>query len=189
MCKLPSTLERVLGPILLGIISYLLCVFVPTRSIAHALGLFTPASGTALFGGVTMVLWIVLSELLYGYGASIITSLILIGLLLLTSPWYGIVDPYWFSFVGLLSVVAMGVIICLGVRLNNTLVASIVALASMHLITWISMILVDIIDVNALYTTIPLLTLIACISGLLGGVLAEAIFDFIGAEEQEHQYR
>jgi len=177
--KLPSTLRRIFGPVLLGIISYLLCIFIPTRSIAHALGLFTPASGTALFGGVTMVLWIVLSELLYGYGASIITSLVLIGLLLLTAPWYGVVDPYWFSFVGLLSVITMGVIIYLGVRSNNTLVASIIALASMHLITWIGMILVDIIDINAVYITIPFLTLIACISGLLGGILAEVIFNFM----------
>ena len=174
-----SAISRLFGPILLGVISYLLCIVIPTRAIAHALGLFIPASGTAIFGGLTMVLWIVFSELLYGYGASIITSLTLIGLLLVTAPWYGVVKPPWFSLVGLISVIVMGTIIYVGVRSNRVLIASGLSLLSMHFITWLFMSQIGIINLTTASVVLPLLALTAYVSGLFGGVLARIICDVV----------
>jgi len=165
-----------LGPLILGVVSYLLCILVPTRTIAHTLGLYIPASGTAILGGLTITYWVVLSELLYERGSAIITTLTLTGLLLITSPWYGIINPPWFSVIGLISLILMGLMIYIGKLLNHIILFSAVGLLLMHTTTWIGMILTKIINPEV---TLIILSIMSIISGAIGGILAKITIKYL----------
>jgi hypothetical protein len=66
----------------------------------------------ALFGGIIFVLWIYLAyRIIKKKYAGIITSIITACICLFIRPWYGIMDPFWFSIYGIIGLLSMGVII------------------------------------------------------------------------------
>ncbi len=98
--------------ILLASTSALINTWLPIKSIAEHLSIPGPAAGMALLGGGIFVLWISLAHRITGKKYSgIITSIIIASICLLIHPWYGVVEPSWFSIYGIVGLLSMGVIV------------------------------------------------------------------------------
>ena len=95
----------------LALASVLINTYIPIKSIIDHFGISVPAAGMALFGGFIFVLWISLARLLTKKYGGIITSILIATICLFIHPWYGVVEPSWFSLYGIVGLGCMGVII------------------------------------------------------------------------------
>ena len=95
-----------------ALVSALINTYLPIKSIIAHFNIPGPAAGMALFGGFIFVLWISLARLLTKKKYSgIITSVFIAVICLFIRPWYGIVEPSWFSLYSIVGLGCMGVII------------------------------------------------------------------------------
>lgn len=96
----------------LALASALINSYLPVKGITEYFGIPGPAAGMALFGGVIFVLWIGLAcRITRKKYSGIITSVFIASICLLIQPWYGVVEPAWFSIYAIVALVCMGVII------------------------------------------------------------------------------
>ena len=96
----------------LALASALMNTYLPIKSITEYFGIPGPAAGMALFGGIIFVLWICLAyRIIKKKYAGIITSVLIACICLFMRPWYGVVDPYWFSIYGVIGLLFMGVVV------------------------------------------------------------------------------
>ena len=96
----------------LALASALMNTYLPIKDITEYFGVPGPAAGMALFGGVIFVLWVYLAcRIIKKKYAGIITSVLIACTCLLIRPWYGIVDPSWFSIYGIIGLLSMGIIV------------------------------------------------------------------------------
>ena len=95
----------------LAVASALVNSYLPIKSIMGQLGIPGPAAGMALFGGVIFVFWVSLAHQITGRKYSgIITAVLIASICLLIHPWYGVVEPAWFSIHGIAGLLCLGVI-------------------------------------------------------------------------------
>ena len=106
------TLQEWVIIILLAVAGALVNSYLPIKSIMEYLGIPGPASGMALFGGVIFVLWVSLAHQVTKrkYGG-IITAVFIASFCLFIRPWYGVVEPAWFSIYGIVGLLCLGVVI------------------------------------------------------------------------------
>ena len=98
--------------IILALASGLINSYLPIKSITEYIGIPGPAAGMALFGGFIFVLWVSLAcQVTRKKYSGIITSVFIASFCLLIHPWYGVVEPAWFSVYGLVGLLSMGVIV------------------------------------------------------------------------------
>lgn len=158
----------------LALAGALINTYIPIKSITGHFGISGPAAGMALFGGVIFVLWIFLARLLTKKYGGIITSILTATICLFIHPWYGVVEPSWFSLYGIVGLVCMGVIIeltsksywrgVLGGGLGNLCCLAITWLAiGFHTGIWMHK------------EFAPFLVLGAIVSGSIGVLLAQGI--------------
>jgi hypothetical protein len=96
----------------LALASALINSYLPVKDITGYFGIPGPAAGMALFGGVIFVLWIGLAcRITRKKYSGIITSVFIACICLLIHPWYGVVEPAWFSIYAIAALLGMGVII------------------------------------------------------------------------------
>ena len=96
----------------LALASALMNTYLPIRGITEYFGIPGPAAGMASFGGIIFVLWICLAYWITKKKYSgIITSVLIACICLLMHPWYGVVDPSWFSIYGIIGLLCMGIIV------------------------------------------------------------------------------
>lgn len=166
----------------LAVASALTNSYLPIKTITEHLGIPGPAAGMALFGGVIFVFWVSLVHRVTGRKYSgIITAVFIASLCLFIRPWYGVVEPAWFSIYGIAALLGMGVVIeltgsrsawlaILGGGLGNLACLVITWLAiGFHTGTWIPA------------QSVPLLVLGAILSGAIGAWLASGIAHVIRA--------
>ena len=98
--------------ILLALASALINTYLPIKGITEYFGIPGPAAGMALFGGIIFVLWICLAyRITRKKYAGIITAVFIASVCLLLRPWYGVVDPSWFSIYGIIGLLCLGIIV------------------------------------------------------------------------------
>ena len=98
--------------IILALVSALINTYLPVKSITEYFGIPGPAAGIALLGGVIFVLWISFAcRITQKKYSGIITSVFIASICLLIHPWYGVVEPAWFSIYAIAALLCMGVII------------------------------------------------------------------------------
>ena len=98
--------------IILALASGLINSYLPIKSITEHIGIPGPAAGMALFGGLIFVLWISLAcQITKKKYSGIITSVFIASFCLLIHPWYGVVEPVWFSIYGIAGLLCLGVVI------------------------------------------------------------------------------
>jgi len=166
----------------LAVASALINSYLPIKSITQHLGVPGPAAGMALFGGVIFVLWVSLAhQVTKRKYSSIVTALLIASLCLFIRPWYGVVEPAWFSVYAIAALLGMGVIIeqtgsrsswlaILGGGLGNLACLAITWLAiGFHTGTWIPA------------PSAPFLALGSILSGAIGAGLAGGIAHVIRA--------
>jgi len=166
----------------LALASALMNTYLPIKSITEYFGIPGPAAGMALFGGIIFVLWICLAyRITKRKYAGIITSVFIASICLLMRPWYGVVDPSWFSIYGIIGLLCLGVIVELmearssrwsifGGGLGNLSCLVITWLAiGFHTEVWIPL------------TSAPFFILIAIISGSMGVLIARGATQMIKA--------
>ena len=96
----------------LALASALMNAYLPIKGITEYFGIPGPAAGMALFGGIIFVLWICLAyQITKKKYSGIITSVLIACICLLMHPWYGVVDPSWFSIYGIIGLLCMGIIV------------------------------------------------------------------------------
>lgn len=167
----------------LALASALMNAYLPIKSITEYFGISGPAAGMALFGGFIFVLWICLAyRITKKKYAGIITSVFIASICLLLRPWYGVVDPSWFSIYGIVGLLCIGVIVELmearssgwsifGGGLGNLSCLVVTWLAiGFHTGAWI-----------ALWVS-PFLILGAVVSGSIGALIAHGATQMIKAE-------
>ena len=167
----------------LALVSALINTYTPIKSITGHFGIPGPAAGMALLGGVIFVLWISLARQITGKKYSgIATSVIIASICLFIHPWYGVRDPSWFSFYGIVGLACMGAIIefmprsywrgVVGGGLGNLCCLVITwAAIGVHADTWIPK------------EWAPFLILGAIISGGIGALIAKGITRMIWARQ------
>ena len=167
----------------LALVSALMNTYIPIKSITEHLGIPGPAAGMALLGGVIFVLWISLAHQITGKRYSgIITSILIAAICLFIRPWYGVVDPSWFSLYGIIGLGCMGAIIelmsrsywrgIIGGGLGNLCCLVITWLAiGFHSATWVPK------------EFAPFLILGAIISGGIGVLIAQGITKMVWARQ------
>ena len=167
----------------LALASALMNTYLPIKGIMEYFGIPGPAAGMALFGGFIFVLWICLAYRITGKKyTGIITSVFIACICLLIRPWYGVVDPYWFSIYGIVGLLCIGVVVelmearssrlgILGGGLGNLGCLVITWLAiGFHTGTWV------------LLEFSPFLILGAVVSGSVGSLIAHGATQLIKAE-------
>jgi len=150
--------------------------YIPIKSITEYFNIPGPAAGMALFGGFIFVLWISLAHRITGKKYSgIIASILIASICLLIHPWYGVIEPFWFSIYGIIGLLCLGMVVELtgsrsswlgifGGGLGNLCCLVITWLAiGFHTSVWIPL------------GSAPFLILSAVISGSVGVLLAHAI--------------
>ena len=166
--------------IILALASALINAYLPIKSITEYFGIPGPAAGMALFGGVIFVLWIGLARLITGKKYSgIITSVLVASFCLLIQPWYGVVEPAWFSIYAIAALLGMGVIIELTGARSSWLAILGGGLGNLSclVITWLAIGGHTGIWVAA--GVAPFLILGAIVSGSVGVLLARGISQLI----------
>ena len=170
--------------VLLALAGALVNTYLPIKAITEYFGIPGPAAGMALFGGIIFVLWICLAcRITKKRYAGIISSVFIACICLLLHPWYGVVDPYWFSIYGIIGLLSTGVIVELmearssrwsifGGGLGNLSCLVITWLAiGFHTGVWIAL------EVS------PFLLLGAVVSGSIGALIAHGATQMIKADE------
>jgi len=105
------TLRQWVITVSLAVASALVNSYLPIKSIMGQVGIPGPAAGMALFGGVIFVFWVSLAHQITGRKYSgIITAVLIASICLLIHPWYGVVEPAWFSIYGIAGLLCLGVI-------------------------------------------------------------------------------
>lgn len=106
------TLREWIIIILLAVAGGLINSYLPIKSITEYFGIPGPAAGMALFGGVIFVLWISLAgQVTKKRYSGIITSVFIASFCLLVRPWYGVIEPAYFSIYGIVGLLSMGTIV------------------------------------------------------------------------------
>jgi hypothetical protein len=106
------TLQEWLIIVLLAVAGALINSYLPIKSITQHLGIPGPAAGMALFGGIIFVLWVSLAhQFTRKKYSGIITSVLIATFCLFIRPWYGVVEPAWFSVYGIVGLICLGIII------------------------------------------------------------------------------
>lgn len=169
----------------LALASALINTYLPIKSITAHFGIPGPAAGMALLGGVIFVLWISLAhQITRKRYSGIITSVFIAAICLFIHPWYGVMEPSWFSLYGIIGLGCMGMIIELmsrsywrivvGGGLGNLCCLVITWLAiGFHTSTWVPK------------EWAPWLILGAIISGGIGVLIAQGITRMIWARQSD----
>ena len=123
---------RCIGIFSLATAGVLMSCFVPSHSLSKFLGLEVPCLGLGLLSGVLYVFWIALARDVYGRGWGTVVSALIVSILLLNGPWYGIVNPPYFGLFGFVSFVLMGIL----TDFVNGGLGSVVCLATNWLAFW-----------------------------------------------------
>jgi hypothetical protein len=165
---------------ILALAGALINSYLPIKSITEHFGIPGPAAGMALLGGVIFVLWIGLAyRVTRKKYSAIITSVFIAFICLLIQPWYGVVEPAWFSIYAIAALLGMGVIIeltesrpswlaILGGGLGNLFCLTVTWLAiGFHTGVWTAS------------EFAPFLILGAVVSGSVGALLARGISPLI----------
>ncbi|HIE13022.1 MAG TPA: hypothetical protein EYP63_06315 [Desulfotomaculum sp.] len=147
--------------------------YLPVKAITEKIGVPGPAAGMALFGGLTFVFWVALAHQLTGKRYSAIATAVLVAsFCLLIRPWYGVLEPAWFSLYAIAALFASGAIVelaafrssvttVLGGGLGNLACLLITCLAiGLHTGSWVPA------------AAAPLLAVAALLSGVVGAWLA-----------------
>ena len=96
----------------LALASALMNTYLPIKGVMEYFDIPGPAAGMALFGGIIFVLWICLAhQITKKKYAGIITAVFIASVCLLLRPWYGVVEPSWFSIYGIIGLLCVGVIV------------------------------------------------------------------------------
>jgi len=167
----------------LALVSALINTYMPIKSITGHFGIPGPAAGMALFGGVIFVLWISLAHQITGRRYSgVITSIIIASICLFIHPWYGIVEPSWFSLYGIVGLGFMGAVIELMSRSYwRSIIGGGLGSLSCLLITWLAIGFHAGTWVSKGWA--PFLILGAIISGGIGVLIAQGITRMIWARQ------
>ena len=162
--------------ILLAVASGSINSYLPIKSITEHIGIPGPAAGMALFGGLIFVLWISLAcQVAKRKYSGIITSIFIASFCLLIQPWYGVVEPPWFSVYAIAALLCLGVIIELTEPRSSWLAILSGGLGNLSclVITWLAI---------GFHTSIwipleaaPFLIIGAIVSGSVGVLLARGI--------------
>ena len=166
--------------IILALASALINAYLPIKSITEYFGIPGPAAGMALFGGVIFVLWIGLAcQITRKKYSGIITSVLIASVCLLIHPWYGVVEPAWFSIYAIAALLCMGVIIELTESKSSWLAILGGGLGNLSclVITWLAIGFHTSVWIPAEFA--PFLILAAIVSGGIGVLLAPGISQLI----------
>ncbi len=97
--------------IFLALVSAVINIYIPIKSITQHFSIPGPAAGMALLGGFIFVLWISLArQIIERKYSGVVTSIIIAAICLFIHPWYGVVEPSWFSIYGIVGLGLMGAI-------------------------------------------------------------------------------
>ena len=166
--------------ILLAVASGLINSYLPIKSITEHIGIPGPAAGMALFGGVIFVLWIGLAcRITRKKYSGIITSVFIASICLFIHPWYGVVEPAWFSIYAVAALLCMGVIIELTESRSSWLAILGGGLGNLSclVITWLAIGFHTSVWIPSEFA--PFLILAAIVSGSVGVLLARGISPLI----------
>lgn len=156
----------------------LLNTYIPMKDIVQGIGIPGPAAGMALFGGFIFVVWISLAyKLVRKRYTGIIVSLLLVFIILLFHPWYGVENPFWFSIYGIIGLFFMGLIIELTEKEESSLLRPMLGGGLGNLtclvITWVA--IGTHLDIWVPLEFCFFLVLGAVVSGAMGVLIAHAV--------------
>ncbi len=159
-------LVRVLTMFVLAYSSYLSISYANLKPLLDRyLPLQLPFKSIAVVGGLMYVVWICLAYRLCGSGFGVATALVTASLCLATSPWFGVLNPWWFSAFGVLSFLVAG-ILC--EKVNGA-----AANACFALTNWIAAYAYRVAPISLPHAVLGLAIAIA--SGALGDALARGL--------------
>ncbi len=100
---------KLLGAFLMAFVSVILSSAFPSGKLSF---LFkdVPCLGLGLLSGLLYIFWLALAREVYGRGWGTVVSVLVVSVLLLNGPWYGVVNPYYFGVFGFLSFLVMGIL-------------------------------------------------------------------------------
>jgi len=105
-----GSVERMLITIISAYIVFTLLMYLNMKPFFETiLPLRAPFKNLSVLGFLT-VFWISLPYRFCGRGYGIATALLSVSFCLFVSPWYGVVEPYWFSVVGFFSFLLLGML-------------------------------------------------------------------------------
>jgi len=103
--------EKVLVSVICAYIIFTLMTYLKLKPVLESIFPFkTPFKNIAVLGGFLIVFWVVLAYRACGKGYGIATAVFAVSFCLFVSPWYGVITPYWFSVVGFISFLVLGIL-------------------------------------------------------------------------------
>ena len=169
-----------LAIVLLAVAGALTNSYLPIKTIIEHLGIPGPATGMALFGGVIFVFWVSLAhQVTKKKYSGIITAVFIASFCLFIRPWYGVVEPAWFSIYGIAGLLCLGIVIELTGHRSSWLAIPGGGLANLAclVITWLAIGFHTGTWIPA--QSAPLLVFGAILSGAIGAWLARGISQLI----------
>ncbi len=156
-------IEKVLVSVICAYIIFTLMTYLKLKPILESIFPFNaPFKNIAVLGGFLIVFWVVLAYRACGKGYGIATAVFAVSFCLFVSPWYGVITPYWFSVVGFISFLVLGVL----TEFFNGGVGNLACIA----INWAAVALLGIVKLSAVGVVV--LGALAFVSGYLGDFAA-----------------
>ncbi len=161
-------IERILFPLISAYIIFMFLAFTNLKSILNTIiPLNAPFKCISVLGGFLIVFWVALPYRLFGKGYGIVTALLAVSFCLLVGPWFGVINPYWFSAVGFISFLTLGIL----VEYANGGIANLACIT----INWMGIVLSGIVKFHLV--DFAILGVVAFLSGYAGDVLAKSVIN------------
>ncbi len=165
-----GTIEKLLITVISAYIIFTLMSYLNLKPILEAIiPLKAPFKNISVLGGFLIVFWVSLAYRSCGRGYGIATALLAISFCLFVSPWYDVIKPYWFSLVGFISFLALGIL----TEYVNGGVANLVCI----LINWFFAVFAGIVEFHPI--AFAILGVVAFISGYVGDYVAGKAINLI----------
>jgi len=163
--------EKVLISLICAYVIFTLMTYLKLKPLLESIFPFkAPFKNIAVLGGFLIVFWVVLAYRMCGRGYGIATAVFAVSFCLFVSPWYGVITPYWFSVVGFVSFLILGIL----VEYTNGGFANLACIA----VDWAAVELLGIVRLSI--EGVIILGVIAFISGYAGDFAARKVVEILG---------
>jgi hypothetical protein len=164
-----GSLEKILISVICAYIVFTLLTYLKLKPVLEAvIPLNAPFKNISVLGGFLVVFWVVLAYRVCGRGYGIVTALLSVSFCLFVSPWYGVVDPYWFSVVGFASFLLLGLL----TEYINGGAGNLACIA----LNWIAAIYAGIVKMSP---DMIVLGVVAFVSGYVGDLTARKLIELV----------
>ncbi len=163
-------IEKILISVISAYIIFLLLTYINLKPLLDTIiPLNAPFKCISVLGGFLIVFWVALAYKLCGKGYGIMTALLAISFCLLVSPWFGVINPYWFSAIGFISFLVLGILV---EHVNGG-----VANLACTTINWMGVLISGIVKFHLV--DFAILGMIAFLSGYAGDLVATLIIKYV----------